>query len=141
MRLNQSGSSCKSAMSRHCHKNTYHKIWPRRTPAGRSQKIPLHNKFDNCKFSFLSATSRHEISGICAVNYLSQLTISSNGIFGILILIIQHFFQVSCMHIYYGHLPLCMTAPSDPGSITSRTGRNHQGTTTTVRTRKKLTRN
>jgi hypothetical protein len=43
----------------------------------------------------------YQIPGICAINYLASIDIFSRGIFGILILIIQHLFQLSCMHIYY----------------------------------------
>jgi hypothetical protein len=46
--------------------------------------------FHYFKYSFISAISRHEISGICAINYLTPIDIFSHGIVGILILIVQH---------------------------------------------------
>jgi hypothetical protein len=46
---------------------------------------------------------KYQIPGICAINYLAPIDIFSYGIFGILKLIIQHLFQLSCMHIYYWH--------------------------------------
>jgi hypothetical protein len=44
----------------------------------------------NFKSGFLSAISKHKISGICAIYYLAPIDIFSHGIFGILILIIHH---------------------------------------------------
>jgi hypothetical protein len=44
---------------------------------------------------------KYQIPGIRAINYLAPIDIFSCGIFGILISIIQHLFQLSCMHIYY----------------------------------------
>jgi hypothetical protein len=42
-----------------------------------------------------------QISGTCAAKLLALIGIFGYGIFGILILIIQHLFQISLMHIYY----------------------------------------
>jgi hypothetical protein len=44
---------------------------------------------------------KYQISGIRAINYLAPIDIFRHGTFGILALIIQHQFQISCMHIYY----------------------------------------
>jgi hypothetical protein len=97
--------------------NPYSKqAWPNKSSATRTdcQASRLTSIYQAARFASKDATKllaisspgfggyfKYQIPGIRAINYLAPIDIFSHGIFGILILIIQHLFQLSCMHIYY----------------------------------------
>jgi hypothetical protein len=96
--------------------NRYSKqAWPNKSSATRTdfQASRLPSIYQAARFAPEDATKllaisslgfggylKYQISGTCAINYLAPIDLFSHGIFGILILIIQHLFQLLRMHIY-----------------------------------------